>query len=860
MLLPARTRGGTADTAAAKTSLVLANTYLRVTIEMKRGAWRLTSLARADGRDALAIDSDEFEILLFDGSRYTAGDYIPCGVPVRGSRAGRQTVTIDYRPGASAGPGAPQRVSICYTLGAGPYVHKYIRLTMRQGQKVDRLEVMRFSTGRKASRGGQGQPVFIGNWFSGVDYPGFYSRHSDGFVEPNYMYRVPYRIDLEGSDHEYAPRKGLVTLFHFPGYARPQPDGSWGIRSKTAVMGVSRREGEGAEIALLDYIAETRKTTRSYLNYNNWFSGQGKILTVDSFVNHVYRTIRDHLSPYGVNLDAMTADHGWENSKTFTRIFDQKTGDRCDALPEISKALEQAGTHLGAWIAFDGTNQNVKRGEDIGYRSAYGPGFDRSAAKWLSGKEYFDILDGRYLSDLKRSLRMLLVDAGVDYIKHDFNHNFTSRYISQRHARERCLDTTLDLLAYERKLNPRVFQNYTNGTWFSPWWLQAVDTIWMMSGDAGGGGNWPELTGWAGATTYRDKYFFQNFGNPARCARPVIPIADFMTHGIIFTRRKPYARFKDTLQDWSDYVVMYFARGTRAKELYIDPDLLSDGQWKVLGRAAAWAVRNQQRLHNTVFIGGDPDQGRAYGYVSWVDGRAILSVRNPGRCPQGLTVPFDRSVYYRGPDRQAYRARCIYPFVEAMPWRLTGGRAFDVTIPAESVEIFELEPGSPTSARAVAAPPLPPAVAKVAEDTFELTFRVPDEQFQRCELIVLAGAPVEVSLDINATPAGPSRFNKGKRWAIHGWDLRSRRGEALKITGRLAAPKDTPHLGRDRKVTIDAWLIADRKVDDCPPAPNPSDAVPFAVSQGFRRVSRRLISGKRIEVGAWPKHRNGKDR
>ena len=53
MLLPARTRGGTADTAAAKTSLVLANTYLRATIEMKRGAWRLTSLARADGRDAL---------------------------------------------------------------------------------------------------------------------------------------------------------------------------------------------------------------------------------------------------------------------------------------------------------------------------------------------------------------------------------------------------------------------------------------------------------------------------------------------------------------------------------------------------------------------------------------------------------------------------------------------------------------------------------------------------------------------------------------------------------------------------------------------------------------------------------------
>ena len=94
----------------------------------------------------------------------------------------------------------------------------------------------------------------------------------------------------------------------------------------------------------------------------------------------------------------------------------------------------------------------------------------------------------------------------------------------------------------------------------------------------------------------------------------------------------------------------------------------------MLGKAAAWAQKNQHRLMNTVYVGGDPGAGAAYGYVSWVDGRAILTVRNPDRREQELQVPFDRSVYFRGEAGRPYRARAIYPFVEPMPWKLVSGQ------------------------------------------------------------------------------------------------------------------------------------------------------------------------------------------
>jgi len=831
--------------AGAAPDATLRNEHIVASFNRADGTFRLVRLARVDGSDALDLDSDEFEVLLPDDRRFTVAQYRVAEEP--GAKGGR--IAFRYRRRVGADARAPQGVTVRYALSDGPVLHKTVELHMEDGGAADRLQVLRFSTARKASRGGHGQPVFVGDWFFGMDYPGFYSRHSDGFREPDFQYRWYYMIDLEGRDREFAPRKGLVSLFHFPGAAERRADGSWGVTSKRAVLGVSRTRGEGAELALLDYIAETRKPTRSHLHFNNWYGALSKTITVAAFVEKTYKPMAAELAKYGAKLDAMVPDHGWENSKTYKRIFEPKVDAKHDPLPDVAGALEAAGTRLGIWIAIDGTNQSLQPGLDLGYLPAYKPGF-KGKFRWMSGnKRYFDILQPKYQADLRESLRFLIEDARVDYIKHDFNHNFTTQGLTQRHARERCLDATLGLLAYERELHPGIFINYTNGAWFSPFWLQYVDCLWMMSGDSGGSGEWPQISLREGATTYRDRHFHQSWANPERCVRPVIPIANFMTHGILFSKRKPFTDFKDTLHDWSNYVVMYYARGTTLKELYITTELLDDDHWRALGLASRWAVENQARLMNTVLVGGDAAKGQVYGYVSWLGDRAILSVRNPHRTRQRLRVPFDHEVYYRGAKGLPYRARAIYPFEEPMPWPLCSGEAFEIGVPGDSVMVFDLEPGEPRSARAVSPRPLPEADHSVEGERFEIDLEVPDEVFKRFDLLIEPWAVVSADVALNGRPVAPDRFQHGKRWTLSSYDLRPFRGRALKVQGELVAAPQSRAVklrGGDRKVTMDAWLMVDRKVDV--PAREQNPGLPLSISQQYRRLVQQVIPKTPIRV------------
>jgi len=843
-----------ASVAQAAEPIRLANEYIRADFKLINGVWANCGLSRADGSDAITLDSDEFEILLFDDTRFTARDY-QTGDPRRiDGKDGFQSLVIEYKPRASISSKAPGGVTVGYVLDKGPYLRKVVSLDMKKGDKIDRLSVLRFSTPTKASRGGRGEAVFLGNWFVGADYPCFYSRHSDGFANPDYFYRWDYMIDLAGRDKILAPRKGLISVFHFPGYAREQGDKQWGIVSQTAVVGLSKTRGDNAELALFDYIAETRKPPRSHLHYNNWYSPEGKNLGVEKFIPNVYKPINDKLKKYGAKLDAIVPDNGWQNTKSFEYIFQPRVSDTHSPLPELSKALvAHDKTHLGIWMALDGTNNSTAHGLKIGYKPAYAEGFKREA-KWMAGKAYFDILDPKYQRDLKKALKFLIVDAGVDYIKHDFNHNFTSNYISQRHAREACLDVTLELLKYERSLNPKIYQNYTNGSWFSPWWLQHVDSLWMMSGDSGNSRKYPHLAHRDRSTSYRDEYFHQNFNNPERCVRPVIPIANFMTHGIISAGKKPFTDGHDLLENWSNHVVMYFARGTMVKELYLTPKLLSEDQWEVLGRAAGWAVRNQDRLKNTVIIGGNPGIGEIYGFVSWVGDRAILTVRNPNRNAQTLTVPFDKTVYHRGAKGKAYRARAIYPFVEEMPWSLTSGKAFKVTVPGDMVIVYEIDPGKPTATKALAAEPFTAAGAIVDKSSIRLKLQIPDEAMKRYEFIIQSWGAVDAGVSVDGKNVPSRQSSKDARWSIHAFDLAAYRGKTINLRAALTTPVGkNAHPGGKwdhyDSILAEGWIIADRPVKA---RPSPSERhLPKPIMQNYRRATQNVLSKRKVPVFAW---------
>jgi hypothetical protein len=828
--------------AFAADKITLANQHIHVELARTGSVWRTSLIARSDGSESLAMQSDEFEILLFDDSRFTVSDYEATGNPHRSLLGNRQIVTISYRRKSGTSLAAPKGVQVIYTIAKGPWIHKTLRLEMKEGAVIDRLAIQRFSTGANVELGGRGQPLNIGSWWFGADYPCFYSRHTDGFQDPDFYYRWDYMVDLEDRDHIVEPREHLATIFHFPGRAKKQTGGSWGIVSKDAVFGISAKKGENAELGLLDYISATRKTTRSYLHFNNWYSSEAKKLTKESFIERTYRPLAARLRKHGAKLDGMVPDHGWETIGR--RIYEPQLNATHEPLTALQQLLKKDGSGLGIWIALDGTNQRFADGIKLGYKPAYGDDFDRSQFRWMGGnKLYFDLLQPKYFNDLKQALTFLVGKVGVDYIKHDFNHNFTSSHLSQRHAREACLDATLELLAYERELNPDIYINYTNGSWFSPFWLQSVDCLWMMTGDSGGSRDWPHVSLREGATTYRCKYFFQSFNNPDRCPRPVIPIANFMTHGILLSHRKPFTDFEDTLHDWADYVVMYMARGTTLKELYLDLDLLDDDHWKVLATTARWAQLNQGRLLNTVFVGGDPAKGQVYGYISWVNGRAILTVRNPDRRPQTLRVPFNDQVYFRGPRGEPYRVRAIYPFAEDMPWKLTSGQDIAIKAAGDTVTVYELEPGSPIVSSHLAPDPLPDLKADVDDKSVRIELVVPDEDFKRYDLYLQSTTTADTVITVNGELVTEHRVNTGGRWTAGLYDLRRWRGKTLTIDGQVLC---LPNAGLEgKKVKITAWLIADRTVDA---SDHDNTDLPLLISQKHRRVTQPILRDVAITV------------
>ena len=92
---------------ASQEQVTLANAHIRATFGKADGAWRLTSVARKDGSDSLAVKSDEFEILLFNGSRYTVADYAPRSRPTRSREGGREMVRIEYGRKPDMPPSAP---------------------------------------------------------------------------------------------------------------------------------------------------------------------------------------------------------------------------------------------------------------------------------------------------------------------------------------------------------------------------------------------------------------------------------------------------------------------------------------------------------------------------------------------------------------------------------------------------------------------------------------------------------------------------------------------------------------------------------------------------------------------------------
>jgi hypothetical protein len=163
---------------------------------------------------------------------------------------------------------------------------------------------------------------------------------------------------------------------------------------------------------------------------------------------------------------------------------------------------------------------------------------------------------------------------------------------------------------------------------------------------------------------------------------PLFPLNSLMLHGLVYAR---YAERlgNDPNHDFRDEVHSYFGTGTQLQEMYITPTLLSSDDWDVLAEAAKWSRDNAQTMKDSHWIGGDPARLEVYGWASWSQKKAIVTLRNPSDKAQDLTATLSTLLELPAHAAPGYAARS--------PWKADANQP-KPTISAQERHTFHLQP------------------------------------------------------------------------------------------------------------------------------------------------------------------------
>jgi hypothetical protein len=829
--------------------------------ELKDGRFRTLGWTdKATGR-TLDVDSDEFAIRLSDGTVLTADDYEAKvavfktrGEAMRGSGS-RNLPDIEYvlRPGRTNNPLAPIKVYQTFYPALKPHeapsfwskapavIYKDLEIISKKGQ-IDRtagVETERFRTKAKASRGGRGEPVVLDDsWVVMPMNPTTLTRHTDGNQPAAYSHRFEKVgnhsfVDFENADIETRPQPGLVRCLSFPSSSKGEefdPQTRETYSQAIAVFAIP--VGQTPEQAVIDFV-RTKDKTRSYTHYNNWFDPSGKNLKGDN-LPAIHRQFLEALKGSGIKVDGMVPDNGWQDRKSVWQPAPGAFPEGMKDLNKLSETLRAQGSSLGLWMAADGTTNDINWGVNKRYVKA------QPNAYFSQYFAHYSLAAEKYQFELHDQIKSLTDVTKVSYLKFDFNH-LSNVVPTDRHGHE------AEFFGFHFATLPArdagVFINATNWTWHSPAWLHYADSVWLLAGDDGFNGNWPELSGRAQATTDRDVYFWRMWGDPAD--RPWFPISNIMTHGIIRNARGQMSFPTDLPRDWADHVLMHYGRGTLLREWYLSPASVTSEEWKALIAVHQWTESRKPDMLNTCYVGGRPDEGHAYGYMGWSrDGQTgTLVARNPAAGQATLSVRLDATTLFAGKPGQAWHARMVYPYRMELATTYRGGETAEVSIPGYETVALEFSPGEARGPMfKLAAGSSHEVVGSGAQQ--KVAVKIADFISDRRELLLI-GRPALPNLLINGQLVKPTRQRTGainqypgyarhgmlsaeaKPWQMAGYDLKAF-GGSFEVQ---VAPGETD-------TTAELWLLTERPFGD----DKHSKVTPLTFPGAMRHTTQLLAS------------------
>lgn len=558
-----------------------------------------------------------------------------------------------------------------YRLAPGrPYLRFGLALadTASAGHFLQEIQPVRWTvraTPKLLNPGGFGQPVAgvlpRGGFFAGTEYPA-----ADNTAEPSGGGL------LFTCAHEMGEKIGREWL-----------PGEWVVLGLTPDADVRRQ--------FFSYLDDVRVTPlRPYTLYNSWYdlrSAEYPRVPAANVMNeeNVRRIIglidRNMIRKHGIQLDAFVLDDGWDvyESDWVLRPMQFPNG-----LKPIADELRKTKTDLGIW--FGPTGGYSFRMKRITWMKEHGyevVGTTRNTAMLcLAGRKYGELFRKR-ASDL-------VTNEGVRYFKWDGIQFSCSEpdhgHPVGIHSRRAVLESVIDKCNAVRRADPGVYLNITSGTWLSPWWVLYANQIWMQGQDYGYA-DVPSISPRDAAITYRDFVLYDDFRN----RNWWFPIANLMTHGIIKGNLQMLGGTQEPLEKFTNEVLLYFARGVSMWELYISPDILTEGEWNALGKAMQWAKDRFPVLMSTEMTGGDPTKREPYGYVHFRGKRGVIAARNPWIERNALGVDLTTGAGL-DPDAESLVLERVYPTHWVAPTLYRTGERVELPLEGYETAIYELTP------------------------------------------------------------------------------------------------------------------------------------------------------------------------
>jgi hypothetical protein len=363
---------------------------------------------------------------------------------------------------------------------------------------------------------------------------------------------------------------------------------------------------------------------KPYTLYNSWYDLRSpeypkvpkeNFMSEQSSMKMINLLRKNMIEKHGIALDAFVLDDGWD-------VYESDWVLRKDQFPKgmkpLTEELKKTKTNLGIWFGPTG-----------------GYSFRKKRLAWMKLHGYEVVGDQmcvageKYGALLKKRVTDFVKHDGVGYFKWD-GIQFSCSEPGHGHpvdiySRRAVLERVRELGAAVREKNPEMFLNITSGTWLSPWWVKYANTIWMQGGDYGYA-DVPSISQRDAAITYRDFMLYDDLHTKDLW----FPVANLMTHGIIKGKLELLGSPEEPLDKFTDDALLYVARGVAMYELYISPDILTEGEWDALSASLAWARDRFSVLSaSTEMIGGNPQEREAYGYTHFKGNRGVIAVRNP---------------------------------------------------------------------------------------------------------------------------------------------------------------------------------------------------------------------------------------